>query len=50
MVNEQLKEQVMADLALLHTVGVRVALVHGGGPEINDLMDRLGKKPEFVNG
>ena len=50
MVNEQLKEQVMADIALLHTVGVKVALVHGGGPEINQLMDRLGKKPEFVNG
>ena len=50
MVNEQLKEQVMEDIALLWLIGVKVVLVHGGGPEISDLMDRLGKKPEFVNG
>ena len=50
MINEQLKEQVMEDIALLWLIGVKVVLVHGGGPEINDLMDRLGKKPEFVNG
>ena len=50
MVNEQLKQQVMEDIVLLRLIGVRVVLVHGGGPEINDLMDRLGKKPEFVDG
>ena len=50
MINEQLKEQVMEDIVLLWLIGVRVVLVHGGGPEINDLMDRLGKKPEFVGG
>ena len=50
MVNEQLKQQVMEDIVLLHLIGVRVVLVHGGGPEINDLMDKLGKKPEFVDG
>ena len=50
MVNEHLKQQVMEDLVLLWLIGVRVVLVHGGGPEINDLMDRLGKKPEFVGG
>ena len=50
MINEQLKEQVMEDIALLWLIGVKVVLVHGGGPEINELMDRLGKKPEFVNG
>ena len=50
MINEQLKEQVMEDIALLWLIGVKVVLVHGGGPEINDLMDKLGKKPEFVNG
>ena len=50
MINEQLKEQVMEDIALLWLIGVKVVLVHGGGPEINDLMDRLGKKPEFVGG
>ena len=50
MINEQLKEQVMEDIALLWLIGVKVVLVHGGGPEISELMDRLGKKPEFVNG
>jgi len=50
MINESLKQQVMEDIVLLWLIGVRVVLVHGGGPEINDLMDRLGKKPEFVGG
>ncbi|MBQ9735560.1 MAG: acetylglutamate kinase [Clostridia bacterium] len=50
MINEHLKEQVMEDLVLLSLVGVKVVLVHGGGPEINDLMERLGKKAEFVDG
>ena len=50
MQSEQLKQQVMEDIVLLRLIGVRVVLVHGGGPEINDLMSRLGKKPEFVDG
>ena len=50
MINASLKQQVMEDLVLLWLIGVRVVLVHGGGPEINELMDRLGKKPEFVDG
>jgi len=50
MINEQLKQQVMEDIVLLWLIGVRVVLVHGGGPEINELMDKMGKKPEFVNG
>ncbi len=50
MINEQLKQQVMEDIVLLWLIGVRIVLVHGGGPEINDLMDRLGKKPVFVDG
>lgn len=50
MINEQLKQQVMEDMVLLWLIGVKVVLVHGGGPEINDLMDRLGKKPQFVDG
>lgn len=50
MINEQLKKQVMEDLVLLWLIGVKVVLVHGGGPEINDLMNRLGKKAEFVDG
>ena len=50
MIDEQLKAQVMEDIVLLWLVGVKVVLVHGGGPEINEVMDRFGKKPEFVNG
>ena len=50
MINEQLKQQVMEDIVLLWLIGVKVVLVHGGGPEINDMMNRLGKKAEFVNG
>ena len=50
MVNEQLKQQVMEDIVLLWLIGVKVVLVHGGGPEINEIMDRLGKKPEFLDG
>ncbi len=50
MVNEQLKQQVMEDIVLLRLIGVKIVLVHGGGPEISDLMNRLGKKPEFVDG
>ena len=50
MVNEQIKEQVMTDIVLLWLIGVKVVLVHGGGPEINELMDKLGKKAEFVDG
>lgn len=50
MVNEHLKEQVMEDIVLLWLIGVKVVLVHGGGPEISDLMARLGKVPEFVDG
>ena len=50
MINEDLKAQVMEDIVLLSLIGVKVVLVHGGGPEISDLMTRLGKKPEFVDG
>ena len=50
MVNEQLKQQVMEDIVLLWLIGVKVVLVHGGGPEISEMMDRLGKKPVFVDG
>ncbi len=50
MINEHLKEQVMEDIALLWLIGVKVVLVHGGGPEINEVMDKFGKKPEFVDG
>ena len=50
MINQELKEQVMEDIVLLHLIGVKVVLVHGGGPEITDLMAKLGKKSEFVDG
>ena len=50
MINQELKQQVMEDIVLLWLVGVKVVLVHGGGPEINRLMERLGKEPVFVDG
>ena len=50
MVNEQLKQQVMEDIALLWLIGVRVVLIHGGGPEISQTMKQLGKESVFVNG
>lgn len=50
MTSPELKEQVMEDIVLLTLVGVKVVLVHGGGPEISDMMARLGKKTEWVDG
>ncbi|MBQ7334543.1 MAG: acetylglutamate kinase [Clostridia bacterium] len=50
MINEQLKQQVMEDITLLWLIGVKIVLVHGGGPEISDTMSKLGKKAEFVDG
>ena len=50
MVNEQLKQQVMEDIVLLWLIGVKVVLVHGGGPEISETMSRLGKQAVFVDG
>ena len=50
MINEELKQQVMEDIALLWLIGVKVVLVHGGGPEISDTMKRLGKEAVFIDG
>ena len=50
MIDPLLQQQVMEDIVLLWLIGVKVVLVHGGGPEINDLMKRLGKEPTFVDG
>lgn len=50
MINEELKKAVMGDIALLSQVGVRVVLVHGGGPEISDMLKKINKKSEFVDG
>ena len=50
MVNDELKQQVMEDIALLWLIGVKVVLIHGGGPEISQTMKRLGKQSVFVDG
>ncbi|MBQ9940325.1 MAG: acetylglutamate kinase [Clostridia bacterium] len=50
MINSELKNAVMGDLVLLSLIGVKVVLVHGGGPEITEMMDKMGKKSEFRNG
>ena len=50
MINESIKQQVMEDIVLLWLIGVKIVLVHGGGPEINEVMEKFGKKPEFVDG
>ena len=50
MINEHLKQQVMEDIALLWLIGVKVVLVHGGGPEISETMEKLGKQAKFVDG
>ena len=50
MINEHLKEQVMEDIVLLHLIGVKVVLVHGGGPEITDMLKKIGKESVFLNG
>ena len=50
MINEALKQQVMEDIALLWLIGVKVVLVHGGGPEISQTMEKFGKEAKFVNG
>ncbi len=50
MLNEELKSAVMEDIVLLNTIGIQVCLVHGGGPGINTMLERVGKKSSFVNG
>ena len=50
MINESLKQQVMEDIVLLSLIGVRVVLVHGGGPEITETMKKMGKESVFVDG
>ncbi|MDE5991257.1 MAG: acetylglutamate kinase [Clostridia bacterium] len=50
MLNEELKTAVMNDIVLLSLVGVKVVLVHGGGPEINDMLKRVGKESKFIGG
>lgn len=50
MINEELKEAVMGDIVLLSLIGIKVVLVHGGGPEITEFLGKIGKQSEFVNG
>ncbi len=50
MINEDLKQQVMQDIVLLRLVGIKVVLVHGGGPEITEMLNKVGKETVFVDG
>ena len=50
MTNKELKDAVMTDIVLLTLVGIKVVLVHGGGPEINDMLNRLNIESKFING
>lgn len=50
MINEKLKDSVMRDVVLLSLIGVKIVLVHGGGPEITDTLSKLGKESVFHNG
>ncbi len=50
MIDEELKRNVMGDIVLLSLIGVKVVLVHGGGPEISSLLKKIGKQSEFVDG
>lgn len=50
MLNGELKAAVMEDIVLLSTIGINTVLVHGGGPEINAMLEKMGKVPKFVKG
>ncbi|MGN0537466.1 MAG: acetylglutamate kinase [Acutalibacteraceae bacterium] len=50
MISEELKDAVMNDIVLMRLVGINVVLVHGGGPEISDMLKRVGKESRFANG
>lgn len=50
MINEHLKDSVMRDIVLMSLIGVKVVLVHGGGPEITDMLKKIGKESVFVDG
>lgn len=50
MLSDDLRSAVISDLVLLSLTGINVVLVHGGGPDINDLLKKIGKKSEFING
>ncbi|HZK39886.1 MAG TPA: acetylglutamate kinase [Clostridia bacterium] len=50
MISDELRDRMMTDIVLLSLVGIKVVLVHGGGPEITKVLDKMGKKSVFING
>lgn len=50
MLSDELKEAVMGDILLLSLIGIKVVLIHGGGPEISEMLERVGAESKFVNG
>lgn len=50
MISDELKDAMMSDIVLMQSVGIHVVLVHGGGPEINRMLERIGKESRFING
>lgn len=50
MINEKIRESVIQDIILMKLIGINVVLVHGGGPEINNMLKKIGKEPEFIKG
>ena len=50
MISEELRQAVISDIILLHLVGIRVVVVHGGGPEITEMLNKIGKESKFVDG
>ena len=50
MVSDKLRNSVVRDIVLLSLIGVKVVLVHGGGPEISEMLSKIGKESKFVNG
>ena len=50
MTSDDLKQQVMEDIVLMSLIGVKIVLVHGGGPEITEMLGKTGKKSEFIDG
>ena len=50
MISDKLTDAVMRDIVLLHLIGIKIVLVHGGGPEISDMLKKVGKVPQFVDG
>jgi len=50
MINDELKNSVIKDIVMLNCVGIKIVVVHGGGPEINNMLNKIGKEGRFVNG